>query len=108
VSRSKRPNAPRHLKAAGRRLWRAVVNAYELETHHLEILAAACEACDRMTEARELVDEEGITVEGRFGARTHPAVAVELNSRTAMLRAIRELGVDIEAVSESRPPSRYR
>ena len=102
------PASPAHLKTAGRRLWRAVTRAYELEAHHREILAAACEACDRMTEAREVVDEEGITVEGRFGPKAHPAVAVELNSRTAMLRAIRELGIDVEAISESRPPSRYR
>jgi len=99
---------PKHLGRAGRRLWRAIIGSYELESHHREILSAACEASDRATEARELIDKEGITVAGRFGLKAHPAVATELNSRTAMLRAIRELGIDIEAVSETRPPSRYR
>jgi P27 family predicted phage terminase small subunit len=84
-----------------------VVADFELETHHLTILAAACEAMDRMSAARAQIAADGITVDGRYGPRAHPAIAIERDSRTAMLRAIRELGLDLEAPA-SRPSSRWR
>jgi phage terminase small subunit len=62
-----------------------------------------------MTESRERVEEDGIIVSDRFGGlKQHPAAGLERDSRTSMIRALRELGIDIETVAESRPPSRYR
>lgn len=101
---SERP--PRHLATGGRRLWRAVAGRFELEAHHLAILAAACEAQDRTDAARAAVEADGLTIEGRYGPRAHPAVAIERDSRLAMLRALRELGLDL-GTAESRPPSPF-
>jgi P27 family predicted phage terminase small subunit len=98
---------PRHLSPAARKFWRSVLAAYELEVHHLAILAAACEAMDRMAEARAAIEADGAYIDGRFGKKAHPALAIERDSRTAMLRAIRELGLDLEAPASSRPPSRW-
>lgn len=101
------PTAPRHLSESSRAFWRSVVAEFELETHHLAILQAACEARDRMDEARAAIDTDGAYITGRFGMKAHPALAVERDSRTAMLRALRELGLDLEAPA-SRPPTRWR
>lgn len=100
------PASPSHLRADGRRLWRRLVVAYVFEPHHLAILEAACQARDRMTEAREAIERDGLLVEGRFGPRAHPAIAVERDSRLAMMRALRELGLDLEQAPESRPAYR--
>jgi P27 family predicted phage terminase small subunit len=100
------PATPRHLQAAGRDLWRRVAGAYALEPHHEAILQAAAEAADRIAEARAAIEADGAYVEGRFGKKAHPGLSVERDSRIAMLRAIRELGLDL--IEASRPPTRWR
>ncbi len=93
---------------ASRTLWRSVLREFELESHHLAILLAACEAKDRMDEARAAIERDGAYVEGRFGPKAHPAISVERDSRLAMVRCLRELGLDLAAPSTPRPPSRWR
>jgi P27 family predicted phage terminase small subunit len=98
---------PEHLSPDAQTFWRTVVTDYDLEPWHTKILQAACEAYDRMCEAREIVAHDGPVYRDRFGApRRHPAVAVEQDARLAMLRALRELDLDGSAVPESRPPRR--
>ena len=46
------PPPPKHLSAAAKTWWRELVGTYELEGHHLKVLRAACEAWDRLNEAR--------------------------------------------------------
>jgi phage terminase small subunit len=89
-------------------LWRSIVDEYELAPHHLPVLQAACDAMDRMGQAQQAIKREGAFVAGRYGVRAHPAIAVERDSRLAMLRSIRELGLDLEPPPDSRPPSRWR
>ena len=105
--RRRPPAPPAHLAADGRALWRSVVGAFELESHHLAVLAAGCEALDRTRQAQAAITADGAYVVGRFGMKAHPALAVERDSRLAMIRALRELGLDLEAPA-SRPPTRWR
>ncbi len=102
------PPAPAHLTAEAKALWRSVLREYQLEAHHVPVLQAACEAQDRMNEARCAIDRDGAYVEGRFGLKAHPAIAVERDSRLAMVRCLRELGLDLESPATSRPPTRWR
>lgn len=91
---TKPPRAPKHLRKAGRGLWRDVVNDHVLDRTQLVVLAAACEALDRATDARELVDLEGLTVTSGSGAiRAHPAVVIERDAREQYARRLRELGL---------------
>jgi P27 family predicted phage terminase small subunit len=80
-----------------------VLRDFALEDEHDRArLLAACEACDRMTEAREVLDTEGLTYLDRFDQpKPRPEIAVERDSRVAMLRALRELGLDAAAVAEA-------
>lgn len=99
--------APRHLSPEAKRLWRETTRNYTLEARHEAILLVALEAFDRMREAQAAVKADGAYVEGRFGMKAHPALAVERDSRLAFLRATRELGLDLETPA-SRPPTPWR
>lgn len=105
------PRAPGHLGKAGKALWRAVMTDQPIdEGHSREQLAIACEAADRAAEARAAIVRDGAYIDGRFGIKAHPALAVERDARIRQLRALRELGLDLESPSESsrRPPTPWR
>ena len=75
---------------------------------HLKLLQAACEAWDRLQEARELLAKDGLCIAGREGGlRPHPAVSIERDSRIAFARLVRELDLDVEPPSDTRffPPA---
>lgn len=60
-----------------------------------------------MRQAQAQLADDGLTTVDRYGGvKAHPAVVIERDSRTAFLRAMRELGLDLEAPATSRPPSR--
>ena len=99
----KRP--PKHLKPDTRLWWESVQREYVLEPHHVRILTLASEAWDRCTQAREVIDREGLTYIDRFEApKARPEVAIERDARLAFARLIRELNLDIDEPAESRVP----
>jgi phage terminase small subunit len=74
--------APAHLSPATRRWFEHVTEEFELEQHHVRLLTLAGEAWDRCTQAREAIEQHGLTVEDRFGfPRPRPEIAVERDSR---------------------------
>ncbi|MES2001577.1 MAG: P27 family phage terminase small subunit [Pseudomonadota bacterium] len=101
------PTAPEHLSAQASGWWQDVVEAYELEPHHLRLLQCACEAWDRQQQARQaLLDHGSITFTDQKGTiRAHPAVAIERDARIAFARLVRELDLDTGAPGASRPPA---
>lgn len=107
-NRSRPTPAPRHLSAEARAIWASVLRDYDLERRHEAVLLTAMEAWDRMREAQAAIRRDGAYVDGRWGLRAHPALAIERDSRTAYLRAQRELGLDMTATDAPRPPSAWR
>src|SRR5262245_49882674 len=72
------PPAPAHLSPAMQAWWNAVVRDYDLDPHHLHLLEAACDAWDRMVQARDTLRDEGLTVETKQGGtKRHPAADIE-------------------------------
>jgi P27 family predicted phage terminase small subunit len=103
-----RPPPPAHLSESTQAWWRNVVEAYALEPHHLRQLECGCDAWDRMIQARALLLKEGLTTPTRDGVKSHPAVAIEKDSRKAFLEALRELDLDCPEPSPGpyqRPPA---
>ncbi len=97
--------APKYLAPATRKWWLEVVRTYELESHHLRLLTAACQAWDRAEQAREILAAQGVTFVDRWGQpKTRPEVAIERDSRIGFARLLRELALDVDAPPESRPP----
>jgi P27 family predicted phage terminase small subunit len=109
--RQKDHEPPKHLSAEARQWWANVVEAFELEPHHLKVLRLACEAWDRAQEARKALTKHGTTFIDRFEQpRVRPEVAIERAAWIAFARLVRELGLDA-APDDSRPPglsNRYR
>jgi hypothetical protein len=103
-------HAPKHLSARSKRLYRQLVADYRLdrEAAALETLRLALEALDRTEQARaELARNGGPFYVDRFGQpKTHPAAALERDSRLAALRAFRELGLAPEESDDSQRPPR--
>ena len=94
----RKPKAPSGLGPEARRLWRRVAEEFELDGHHCDVLEAAARALDRAEAARRQIEAEGMTVEDRFKqAKAHPLLQVERDSRALMLRALKDLGLDVEA-----------
>ncbi len=98
------PKPPVYLSKEAKAFWRETVSEFVLEPHHLRVLEAACTALDRMNAARKEIQDRGILVEDRFGVpKANPAVAVERDARTAFLRAVRNLDLDIEPPKDALP-----
>ncbi len=107
MSTKRHPQPPAHLTPSTREWWKSVVEDYELEPHHLRLLQLAGEAWDRSQQARQVLNDAGLTYQNRFGDPVlRPEAAVERDSRLAFARLIRELDLDVEPPTErSRPPA---
>jgi phage terminase small subunit len=82
---------------------------YELEPHHLRLLQLAGEAWDRSQQAREALDQHGMTFDDRFGApHARPEVAIERDARLAFARLVRELDLDVDTPAGPRRPPAIR
>jgi hypothetical protein len=55
------PQPPKHLKPATRAWFASVCEEYELDEHHLRLLALAGESWDRGQGARAAIEKHGIT-----------------------------------------------
>ena len=102
------PQPPDHLSGEAKEWWSDVLRDYSLEPHHLRLLQSACEAWDRMQQARQaLADHGGLTFTDERGTiRAHPAEAMERNARIAFARLVRELDLDGGNIGEApRPPA---
>ena len=100
-----KPKAPKHLRPTTKRWFNHVVGQWTLEQHHIRLLIVAAETWDRLTQAREVIADKGLTFNDRFGTpRARPEVAIERDSRTAFMRAIRELDLDVEPPTQPARP----
>jgi P27 family predicted phage terminase small subunit len=87
-----------------RRFFGVISRKYALLDQHQRLLIAACEAHDRMVQARERLAAEGLTVTTRFHeVKMHPCAAIERDSAIRFARLLRELGLSDEA-ENPRPP----
>jgi P27 family predicted phage terminase small subunit len=106
----KLPTPPLHLQPATKRWWKSIVETFDLESHHLRLLQAACESWDRMQAARAVLDEKGVTYQNRFGDPcARPEVAIERDAKVSFARLVRELNLDSAPGPDGpRPPALNR
>ncbi len=92
---------PKHLSEGARGWWRKVARGWQLDDSGYLILEIALSAYDRLNQARELIAAEGLIQNGK----PHPALGAEKEARIGLLRAWRQLGLDVEPPGPiGRPP----
>lgn len=84
---TKKVAAPKGLKATGARLWRQVVDLYDLRPDELVTLEKACRASDRITAMEDELGDE-ITTRGSMGqVVVHPLIA-EIRAHEAQVSTL--------------------
>jgi hypothetical protein len=97
----KLPEPPAHLGAPGRELWQSIMRGYEIsDPGGLALLATAAEAQDRIASVRAQIDQQGEMLMVRGLPRVHPLCAVERDQRSALVRALRALNLDVEPLRD--------
>jgi len=73
--RDKAPRAPAGLAATGRRLWRSVLDEYDLDTHEELLLREACRCADRLDALAEIAGAStAVVTNGKGDQAPHPAI----------------------------------
>jgi P27 family predicted phage terminase small subunit len=98
----KPPKAPKGLTAEARRWWREIQAEYGIsDSAGLLLLQTAAEQFMRMRVEEATIDSEGSTIRDRFGQpKQHPAVLNAREARSAMLKCLRNLNLDLEPLND--------
>jgi hypothetical protein len=87
------PPAPKGTGPTGRKLWRAVLAAWELDEHELALLVELTRVVDRLANLDEIIRRDGEIIAGLHGPKVHPALteARQLAVVQARLQAVLRL-----------------
>ncbi len=80
----KAPKAPAGLRVAGRRLWTAITEEYQLDEHEVTLAVQVVRTVDLCDELEGIVRRDGPLIDTPQGQRAHPA-AVELRQQRITL-----------------------
>lgn len=101
------PKPPIGARTAGKRLWRAVLEAYELDEHELSLLRQAVRSADLCDQLQAVVDADGPMLTTRLGeVKAHPAVVELRQQRITLARLIVALRVPLGEQDEGRSQHR--
>jgi phage terminase small subunit len=105
----KKIKEPKGLGTAGRRYWKqSMVEVDFEEVHDLERLLMAAKCLDDLSEAESRVKADGMFMTNRYGnVVEHPAVKTIRDTRLLFVKIVRELGLDLDPPTDSRPPRQY-
>src|SRR5262249_46644846 len=78
----------------------AVINAdYEIvDAGGIEMLANACAALDNAEAFAKQIKRDGLMVRSKTGSREHPLIRHELAARAFVVKTLKSLGLDVEAI----------
>lgn len=101
---------PTGLREAGKRLWRSILDDYDLDEHERALLLEACRSVDLLDLLDAAVRKDGPMVDSPQGQKAHPA-AVEARQQTiALARLLAALrlpaGADEDRAEGRRPQRR--
>jgi hypothetical protein len=98
-----RPRPPQSLDQAGRALWRAVMGAYVLAPHEVELLRQACRVTDQLARIDAVLMDEDLVVAGHAGQpRAHPMLQVSADQRRVLDALFRSMALPMPGETEGR------
>ena len=88
-------------KIKTRRWWQSVAKAHKLTEAQRHLLTLAGETWDRSTQARRILEQDGLIFLDRFGQpRPRPEVTIEKDAKLLFARLMRELQAGGENLPE--------
>lgn len=101
---------PSHLSIESKRIWTQISKQFELFESDYTILRVALESLDRLEQARLIIERDGLILTDKAGKKyQNPALMIEKESRTGVLRAWKMLSLDAEPpLPVGRPPGHGR
>lgn len=102
----KLPRPPAGTKAPGKRLWKAVLEEFELDEHELAMLREAVRTVDMLEDLAGIVKKEGAMVDTPQGRKIHPALVETRQLRIALARLLAALRLPAGDEEENRPQRR--
>lgn len=98
--KAKIPTAPSHLTPEAKKLWRAILQDFQIDdAAHLRVLQVGLEALDRAEACRQKINQVGELIYDRWKQpKANPLLAAERDARSAFVHAIKSLGLDPGAV----------
>lgn len=98
------PPPPAGLAVAGRRLWRSVLDGYEVAEHEMTLLRQACRVADVCDQLHAVVAKEGPITATRLGEiRVHPGLVELRQQRLALARLVVALRVPLGDQEDQAP-----
>ncbi|WP_158887915.1 terminase [Amycolatopsis anabasis] len=92
--------------ATGRRLWKSVVDEYELDEHELALLVEAVRTVDALSALDADVQRMGVLVESPQGRKANPALVEARQQRIALARLLAALRLPSGDEADGRPQRR--
>src|SRR3954447_12683358 len=81
-----KPKPPRRAQRAGKALWNAVLDEYELEEHELLLLREMVRTVDVLDDLEAWVAQDGVMLGSSQGERAHPALVEARQQRITLAR----------------------
>ena len=103
MTRNAPPAAPAGVGAAARRLWRQVLERYDLDEHERALLAETVRTVDTLERLDVVVRREGVTLED---GKPHPAIVEQRQMRITLARLVTALRLPEDVTGEGRPQRR--
>lgn len=91
------PKPPPGTRAAGRRLWSAVLGDFEPAEHEQQILREAVRTVDLIADLHAVVTADGTMQDSPQGRRVHPAVVELRQQRVVLARLLAALNIPTES-----------
>ena len=103
-----KPRPPADSGTAGAKLWKAVLDDYELEEHELLLLREAVRTVDALDALEARVASDGPLLGSSQGDRAHPALVEARQQRIALARLLAALRLPAgeESEGQDRRPQR--
>jgi hypothetical protein len=101
---------PTGLREAGKRLWRSILDDFELDEHERAMLLEACRSVDLLDQLDAAVRKDGPMVDSPQGQKAHPAAVEARQQKIALARLLAALrlpaGAEGDQAAGRRPTRR--
>ncbi|WP_411733479.1 terminase [Paeniglutamicibacter sp.] len=101
MTTGKTPRMPPNLNAGGKKMWRSVVEDYDLGPHELTLLLQVVRAVDALDALESVVRAEGVTVTTPQGVKAHPALVESRMQAITLAKLVASLRLPLEEDEEA-------